>query len=104
VERWGQNKKSEERGVHLLGTEAKFCYKNDKISRPKVYFNHKNTAKFAETEKKNLKVEKLNQKLIVINLSEGWIGQMKWCLLPMLQKTCEMNQGVCIYLSYRWLH
>jgi len=43
VERWGQNKISEERGVHLLGTEAKFCYKNNKISRPKVYFNNKHS-------------------------------------------------------------
>jgi hypothetical protein len=41
VEAWGQNKISEERGVHLFGTEAKFSHKNDKISRPKAYFNHK---------------------------------------------------------------
>jgi len=61
VEAWGQNRISEEWGVHLFGTEAKFFHKNDKISRPKAYFNHKKKQS-SQTEKKNLKGEKLSQK------------------------------------------
>lgn len=76
VERWGQNQISEERGVHLLGTEAKFCYKNDKISRPKAYFNHKHS-KVCRDRKEKWKMKP--EIMIIINLHERWIGQIIWC-------------------------
>jgi hypothetical protein len=41
--------------------KAKFCYKNDKISRFKA-ISTINTAKFVETEKKNQKGEKRSEK------------------------------------------
>jgi len=76
VERWGQNKISEERGIHLLGTEAKFCYKNDKISRPKAYFNHIHS-KVCRPNRKTSKV-KNEVRNDYNNFCEGWIGLMKW--------------------------
>ena len=66
VERWGQNNISEERGVHLLGTEAKFCYKNDKIGRLKAYFNHKHS-KVCRDRQEKLQGWKMKPELIDYN-------------------------------------